>query len=70
MRLLLGSHALLWWSTDDDELGDRVRGLLSDPEIDGLMSAVCSWEVTVKLRVGKLDADVGEILGRPAGSRI
>jgi PIN domain nuclease of toxin-antitoxin system len=70
VRQLVDSHALLWWLTDDDKLGDRVRGRLSDPEIDGLMSAVCLWEVTVKRRVGKLDADIGEILGRPAGSRI
>ena len=70
MRQLLGSHALLWWLNDDDKICGRVRGRLSDPEIDGLMSAVCLWEVTVKRRVGKLDADIGEILGRPTGSRI
>lgn len=61
MRLLLDTHALLWWLNDDEKLGDRVRRLIVDPENDVLVSAVSLWEVTVKLRIGKLDADIDEI---------
>lgn len=63
MRLLLDTHTLLWWLNDDEKLGGRARGLIGDPANDVLVSAVSLWEITVKLRIGKLDADIEEILG-------
>lgn len=62
MRLLLDTHALLWWLNDDAKLGSHARGLIGDPENDVLVSVVSLWEITVKLRIGKLDADIEEIL--------
>ncbi|MET4690685.1 type II toxin-antitoxin system VapC family toxin [Sinorhizobium fredii] len=62
MRLLLDTHALLWWLNDDEKLGNHARGLIGDPENDVLVSAVSLREITVKLRIGKLDADIEEIL--------
>ncbi|MCA0340501.1 MAG: type II toxin-antitoxin system VapC family toxin [Proteobacteria bacterium] len=62
MRLLLDTHTLLWWLNDDEKLGSRARGLIGDPANDVLVSAVSLWEITVKLRIGKLDADIEEIL--------
>ncbi|WP_354558490.1 type II toxin-antitoxin system VapC family toxin [Rhizobium aquaticum] len=62
MRLLLDTHALLWWLNDDVKLGNHARGLIGDAENDVLVSAVSLWEITVKLRIGKLDADIEEIL--------
>jgi len=63
VRLLLDTHALLWWLNDDDRLGRTVRGLIADPANDVLVSTVSLWEIAVKLRIGKLDADLLEILG-------
>jgi PIN domain nuclease of toxin-antitoxin system len=63
VRLLLDTHTLLWWLNDDEKLGGRARGLIGDPANDVLVSAVSLWEITVKLRIGKLDADIEEILG-------
>ena len=63
MRLLLDTHALLWWLNDDDQLGPHARGLIEDPANDVFVSMVSLWEIAVKVRVGKLDADVSEILG-------
>lgn len=62
MRLLLDTHALLWWLNDDEKLGSHARRLIGDPENDVLVSVVSLWEITVKLRIGKLDADIEEIL--------
>lgn len=62
MRLLLETHASLWWLNDDEKLGHHARRLISDPKNDVLVSAVSLWEITVKLRIGKLDADIEEIL--------
>lgn len=63
MRLLLDTHALLWWLNDDEKLGARTRGLIGDPANDVFVSTVSLWEITVKLRIGKLDADITEVLG-------
>lgn len=62
MRLLLDTHALLWWLNDDEKLGSHARRLIGDPENDVLVSAVSLWEIAVKQRIGKLDADIEEIL--------
>lgn len=62
MRLLLDTHALLWWLNDDRKLGNRARGLIGDPENDILVSVVSLWEIAVKLRIGKLDADLTRFL--------
>ncbi len=61
MRLLLDTHALLWWLADDDQLGPQARELIEDPGNDVLISVVSLWETVVKARVGKLEADIGEI---------
>lgn len=54
MRLLLDTHALLWWWTDDARLSGRVRGLISSEETDVLVSAASAWEIATKHRLGKL----------------
>ena len=63
MRLLLDTHALLWWLADDNQLGPRARQMIEDPGNDILVSVVSLWEIVVKVRVGKLEADIGEIAG-------
>ncbi len=62
MRLLLDTHALLWWLADDDQLGPQARGLIEDPVNDILVSVVSLWEIVVKVRIGKLEADIGEVV--------
>jgi PIN domain nuclease of toxin-antitoxin system len=62
VRLLLDTHALLWWLADDDRLGQRARGLIEDPGNEVLVSVASLWEAVVKARVGKLDADIGGIV--------
>ena len=61
MRLLLDTHVLLWWFADDRRLGSRARALIGNPAHDVLVSVVALWEVALKLRVGKLRADIAEI---------
>lgn len=61
MRLLLDTHALLWWLADSDPLGHRARALIADPGNDVLVSVASLWEIVVKVRIGKLQADIAEI---------
>ncbi len=63
MKLLLDTHALLWWLADDEQLGPRARDLIGDPGNDILISVASLWEIVVKIRVGKLEADIMEIVG-------
>lgn len=62
MKILLDTHALLWWLIDSDKLGERARELVADPANDILVSMVSFWEIAVKIRVGKLEADLDEIM--------
>lgn len=55
MRLLLDTHCLLWWWTDDPRLSRRVRNALQDPGNEIYVSAASGWEVATKIRLGKLD---------------
>lgn len=61
MKLLLDTHAVLWWLDDDPRLGPEARDLIADPGHDVLVSVVSLWEMVVKLRVGKLKADIGRV---------
>jgi PIN domain nuclease of toxin-antitoxin system len=62
LRLLLDTHALLWWLSDDAQLGQIARDLIADPANDVLVSVVSLWEIQVKVRAGKLTADLPAIL--------
>lgn len=53
MRLLLDTHVVLWWMTDDPALSHRTKALL-DNEPDVYVSAATVWEVAVKQATGKL----------------
>lgn len=55
-RLLLDTHVLLWWLADDPALGIQIKKLISDPRNEVLVSAVTSWEISIKKTTGKLDA--------------
>ena len=61
MKFLLDTHALLWWLADDAQLGRQARELVADPGNDVLVSMVSLWEIAVKTRIGKLQADIKEI---------
>lgn len=62
MKLLLDTHALLWWLSDDPKLGAAARDRIMDPANDILVSVVSLWEILVKVRAGKLEAGIEEIL--------
>ncbi len=63
MKLLLDTHALLWWLTDDPKLPIDPRHAIADPENDILISSASAWEVTTKFRLGKLP-EIGDISDR------
>ena len=56
MRLLLDTHALLWWLEDDPMLRTETRDAINDPESWVAVSAASAWEISIKQAVGKLRA--------------
>ena len=70
MRLLLDTHALVWWWTNDPRLPARARAVIADPVNKVFVSAVSAWEIATKHRVGKwpeveqLIAEYGSMLRR------
>lgn len=70
MKLLLDTHALLWWLADDRKLGPAARAAIADPANTVLVSIVSLWEIAVKVRIGKLEADVAAISAELPRARI
>ena len=55
MRLLLDTHAFLWWVFADPKLSRRVRTAIDDDvENNVFVSAASAWEISTKYRIGKL----------------
>ena len=55
-RLLIDTHALLWWLIDDPALSPAARDAIADPANEPLVSAACVWEIAIKRSLGKLAA--------------
>ncbi len=53
MSLLLDTHVVLWWLTDDPALADDLKERL-DHEPDVYVSAATIWEIAIKQAIGKL----------------
>jgi PIN domain nuclease of toxin-antitoxin system len=56
VRLLLDTHALLWWLADDTHLGPRARQAIATPTNLVFVSAATAWEIAVKRALGRLVA--------------
>jgi len=69
VSLLLDTHVILCWLTDDLTLSDEVKTRLDD-EPDVYVSPASLWEVTIKQSIGKLSEpiDVAEVI-RDSGFR-
>ncbi len=56
MRLLLDTHALLWWLADDPALTREAKSAVADPASAVFVSAATAWEIAIKQALGKLEA--------------
>jgi PIN domain nuclease of toxin-antitoxin system len=53
-KVLLDTHALLWWATGNKSLSRKVRQLIEDDATEIIVSAASAWEIATKVRLGKL----------------
>jgi PIN domain nuclease of toxin-antitoxin system len=54
MRLLLDTHAFIWWDQDPTRLGPTARQACFDAANSLVLSVVSVWEIQVKVMLGKL----------------
>ncbi|HEV8494883.1 MAG TPA: type II toxin-antitoxin system VapC family toxin, partial [Candidatus Angelobacter sp.] len=66
MHLLIDTHALLWWLTDDPALPLSARKHLARAGNTLLVSSASAWEIATKFRIGKLP-NAGDLLADFAG---
>jgi PIN domain nuclease of toxin-antitoxin system len=57
--LLLDTHILLWWLSDDARLPRLARERLRAEDAACFVSAATLWEIGIKQALGKLDAPQG-----------
>ena len=63
MRLLLDTHALIWWLFDDPKLPAPARRAIADPDNEIFVSSASAWEIATKHRRGKLP-EAGDLADR------
>jgi len=54
LKLLLDTHAALWFLSGDDRLGENAKRHLTDDTNRVLLSAAVVWEIAIKRSLGKL----------------
>jgi PIN domain nuclease of toxin-antitoxin system len=54
VRLLLDTHAFLWWVEGTPALGRRARAAVANPDNEVFLSIASCWELAIKLSLGKL----------------
>lgn len=62
MRLLLDTHALIWWLTDHPRLSGAARSAIADPGNAAFASAASGYEISNKQRLGKLPGKIAQEL--------
>jgi PIN domain nuclease of toxin-antitoxin system len=53
-EVLLDTHTLLWWAGDTKSLSRKVKRLIEDDQTRIYVSAASAWEISTKVRLGKL----------------
>ena len=54
MRILLDTHVFLWWVEDAPTLSRKARGAIANPENQCFLSLASSWEMAIKMSLGRL----------------
>jgi PIN domain nuclease of toxin-antitoxin system len=54
MRLLLDTHAIVWWFSGNRRLSSAAQQAIANPTSDNFVSAASAWEIATKYRLGKM----------------
>jgi len=56
MKVLLDTHALLWWFNEPARLSKKAAATLANPANTVYVSAAVAWEAAIKVNLGRLSA--------------
>ena len=62
MKLLIDSHAIVWWMTDDPRLSPVARQMLGSAKYPRFLSLASLWELSLKVAAGRLQG-IGSTIG-------
>jgi len=54
MRVLLDTHAFLWWIANDPMLSATARSVIANERNECFISVASCWEMAIKTSIGKL----------------
>jgi PIN domain nuclease of toxin-antitoxin system len=60
--LLLDTHTAVWWAAGDPDLSVEATVAINDPENTVWFSAASAWELSIKIRSGRLALDVSKLV--------
>ena len=61
MRLLLDTHVLLWWLSDDRKLATNARDIIANSSNDVLVSSASVWEIAIKAALGRIEIELDDL---------
>ena len=67
MKVLLDTHILLWWLSDDPSLPPLAEDAIANPDVEVWVSAVTAWEIAITRAAGRLEAP-DDLLGALAAN--
>jgi PIN domain nuclease of toxin-antitoxin system len=64
MRVLLDTHAFLWWTANDPKLSAKARETIALPDAKILFSSIGAWELVIKKLLGRFvpSGDINELV--------
>lgn len=62
MKLLLDTHAFLWWLNDDSKLSVEAREAITSPDSIIYISAASIWEISIKAKLGKIEPGTDDLV--------
>ncbi|HEY0836580.1 MAG TPA: type II toxin-antitoxin system VapC family toxin [Azospirillum sp.] len=66
MKLLLDTHAFLFWTSDDPRLPPAAREAIADPSSLVFLSAASVWEIGIKRAKGRLRTSFSDTMEEAA----
>jgi PIN domain nuclease of toxin-antitoxin system len=66
MKLLLDTHAFIWFVENDTNLPIKLRNQIEDTENEILISIASLWEMAIKTSLGKLEmaSDIPSLINK------
>ncbi len=56
-KLLLDTHAFVWWASESQRLSKKALALCGDRNNILILSVASVWEMQIKIQLGKLKLD-------------